>query len=135
MINPQTSTPLWMRLLTISFAISLFFWLSVEDSTDNIVVLFSALICTWITTAILLRIKSKTTISYYYYILAGFLAGAAITPVALLLMIFKTGLHSHSVPDYTIGHIISVIRKTPIWLISGIFIGTGIGMWLKSKQH
>jgi hypothetical protein len=135
MINPQTSTPLWMRFLTISFAILLLLWLSVEDSTENIAVLFAALICTWITTAILLRIKSKTTISNYFYIMAGFLAGAGITPVALLLMIFKTGLHSHSIPDYTNGQILSVIQKTPIWLISGIFIGMGIGMWLKSEQR
>ena len=53
---------------------------------------------------------------------------------SLFLIAFKTGLHAHPVPEFTYEQITSIIRRTPTWLISGFFIGIGIGIMINSQE-
>ena len=134
MSHTRSKFLLGMRLFAIFIGIILVFWLSVEDTTESIAILFSILICTWLEVMFLVRKKNSTMLPLYNFILAAVLAGAAVTPLSLSLMVFKTGLHAHPIPDFTIQQIISVIYRTPIWLTGGILINMGFGIWLKSQQ-
>lgn len=68
------------------------------------------------------------------YALAGMLAGLAVTPLAIFIMAFKSGLHGHGAPDFSPGQVISVINRTPWWVISGTLTGAGCGLMRKIKD-
>jgi hypothetical protein len=122
------------RLLSILLGIILFVWLSFEGQNVTWVILFANAICMLGAGGILARsprlIKNK---SWLVYPLAGSLGGAATTPIALLLMALRTGLHGHSTPDYTSAQIIAVLISFPVWVGTGAVIGLGAGLWLKNR--
>jgi hypothetical protein len=61
--------------------------------------------------------------------LAGLLAGAAIGPVAALLILIKTGLHVHPQPDFTAADLGAVLSAWPAWMGAGLSAGLA-GAWL-----
>ncbi len=63
--------------------------------------------------------QAATGKGWLVYPLAGLLGGAATAPVALLLMAIKTGLHGHSVPDYTSAQMMAVLISFPVWVGAG----------------
>lgn len=134
MINPRSNNSLWIRFLAILLGTALLFWLPFEDTNETMAILFAYIISVWLIAALLLRNKHRSPFPIFYFIFAGILAGAIVTPLILSLMVFKTGLHAHPVPDYSYEQIISIIRRTPIWLTSGFFIGTGLGIIINSQQ-
>ena len=120
-----------LRMLAILLGIALLFWFPLEDSSENPSILFAYFISTWLVSALLKRLKKQSLITIINVIFAGILAGAIITPLILFLMVLKTGLHAHLVPDYTYEQFISIINRTPIWLTSGFLAGMGFGIILK----
>jgi hypothetical protein len=122
------------RLLVISLGIILFVWLSFEGQNVTWVILFANAICLLGAAAILARSSRLTHYkSWLVYPLAGLLSGAATTPIALLLMAIKTGIHGHSAPDYTSTQILAVLISFPVWVGAGAVIGLGAGLWLKNR--
>jgi hypothetical protein len=121
-------------MFAIILGTALLFWLPIEDETETLAILFAILICAWLAAAILPRTKFLSPHPLPFYILAGILVGAAVTPLTVSLLAFKIGLHAHPVPDYTNQQIISVIRRTPIWLIGGFFISVGFGTCHNNRQ-
>lgn len=129
----QSSIPLRMRISAIFFGMAFFLWLPLEDSNETIVIFFAFSIAVWLALALLRRKNTLTSLPIHYFILTGILAGAAVTPLTLLLMAFKTGLHAHTVSDYSYQQIISIIYRTPIWVVGGVFISMGLGIWVKNR--
>ena len=110
------------------------FWISIEDSSTAAPLLF-ALALTTLGAVIFLSGSTKpfqTTLPNY--ILTGIVAGIAITPLTLFLMAFKTGLHGHQAPEFNNQQILSIIYRTPIWLIGGLLVGLGSGLWLVHRE-
>jgi hypothetical protein len=123
-----------LRLLAILFGIIVLVWVSLEDQSVTWVILFAAAICL-LAAALSLASSPRSDAGkgWLVYLLAGLLGGAATPPVAVLLMAIKTGLHGHSVPDYTPAQIIAVLTSFPIWVGAGGVIGLGTGLWLKNR--
>jgi hypothetical protein len=123
-----------MRFFAILLGIALLFWLPVEDTAETSAVLFAIAISTWLAIALFKSKRADFRPSLYNYILAGSLAGILVTPIALFLMVFKTGLHGHEAPDYTTQQFIAVARRMPAWITGGFLIGMGSGIWITKKQ-
>ena len=121
-----------VRFFAILLGIALLFWVPLEDASENPAILFAYFISTWIVGALVIRYKNPTFLTIINIVFAGILTGAIITPLILLLMVFKVGLHAHLVPDYSFEQFISIINRTPIWFISGFLTGIGVGIILKT---
>ena len=134
MNSTQFPISLRKRLLGILLGFTIILWLPVEDTDVTIALLFAISLCAWQINVILSRLKNQSPFPLRYFILLGALAGAAITPIAILLLVFKIGMHAHSCPDYTNQQIISLIERTPIWLAGGFFISTGLGIRFLNHQ-
>jgi hypothetical protein len=102
-----------------------FFWLPFEDTSEIIPLLLACLFSAWMAAVYLSKPQKRFRATLPNYILAGTLAGMAITPLTLLLMALKTGLHGHATPDFTTQQIVSVVQRTPIWVGGGFLIGLG----------
>lgn len=132
MKNLRSTISLRLRLITIGLTIALFIWFPVEDESETILILFAISFCTLFAVTLLKSSKNQLRTSLRTYILVGILAGAAVSPTALLFMALKTGLHAHPVPDYSKFQIMSVIKQTPIWIISGLLVSIGFGILEKT---
>jgi hypothetical protein len=146
----QRSTPLWFRLSALGLGILLLLWLPVEDLDERWVVAFGAAISALVAAFFLSKTVSSKTTSltgkdprshglrqwmmgrpWLAFALAGSLAGLAVPPLAALLMIFKMGLHGHPNPDFTPGQLLAIFYRTPVFILAGLFIGSGIGFYRK----
>ncbi len=134
MNEKQKNIPLRMRLLVIILGMVFLFWLPIEDTTMFTAICFAFAICTWTAAIYLIRDKQTRPANLKYFILAGTIAGALVTPTALFILAFKTGLHGHQSPDFTTQQILSMIRKTPFWIIGGFLIGTGSGILITNRS-
>jgi hypothetical protein len=123
-----------LRILGIILGIGLLVWLSVEESGDVWVLIFSGAISALVAAQAWLRLKDRAKKPPYWLPLAGFLAGLLVTPLALLLMALKTGLHGHQGPDFSGSQILSVILRTPVWVISGLLTGLGLEILRRGKN-
>lgn len=124
----MSKTPLWLRLSALLLAVALILWLPVEDLDLRYVLLFAALIGAWWAARFLLRLSPGGRSFIIKHLLIGVLSGAAVTPLALLLMVFKTGLHAHGQPDFTPGQVQAVLARTPVWTLAGLLITLGLAI-------
>jgi hypothetical protein len=135
MSNLKSSTiPLRLRYLAIILGMVFFLWIPFEDTSEVPAILLAIAVCCWLATVFLVRIQKTSKVALHNFVIIGTFAGVAITPLTLVLMTLKTGLHGHSTPDFTPHQLISVIRRTPIWIISGFLIGLGSGIWVTNRQ-
>jgi len=124
----------FLRISAISLGILWLFWLPVEDSSLFTVYLFalgiSLLIAIWLQRSRLWGSWKPT----WRMVSLGSLAGLLVTPLALILMVFKSGLHGHLTPDYTSDQILTVLKNSSIWLIGGGMVGLGLQLWISSAS-
>lgn len=153
--SPPTSTPRLpdytlivpalggrLRLAALAYGGLLLVWSSLED---NSVLPVSALgwglaviaLTLWIT-----RHYGGRRIAGRAALLATALAGAAAglgaTLAGTLLMLVKTGLHSHVFPDYPFGLMVDILARAPLWALAGMLAAVGLLLvwWAaKSKKH
>lgn len=133
MSNISPAIPLWIRYLAIILGMVFFLWIPLEDTSEIPALLFAMATSAWLATAFLTRVNKPFPSILLNYILAGTIAGVAVTPLTLIFMAVKTGLHGHSAPDFTAQQMISIIRRTPIWLVGGFLIGLGSGLWFSNR--
>lgn len=85
----------------------------------------------------LLRWGRKRPLTLHTFLLAcalfGLMAGLFSAPFTLFFMALKTGLHGHG-PEYTLQEIEWVSRQIPIWSVSGLLSGLGLGLLLGAWQ-
>jgi hypothetical protein len=124
--------------------ICIMLWLPFEDTHTKWAVGFGAAIAVWFAarkvtriwfTHIALSARSSSIQVFARCSLAGLLAGLAVTPLAFFLMVFKTGLHSHGIPDFTYEQAVEVLHRTPFLALSGLFLGLGSGFAILSTSH
>lgn len=129
-----------LRLFTLTLGGLLLLWLPVEDESEHWVILLAAAICSLFAARLLVTPLPRSWLGWLprnewphwlaYPGLAA-LAGLGITPVALFLMAFKSGVHGHSRPDFTPDQLASVIARTPLWVAAGLLVGLGIALYKK----
>jgi hypothetical protein len=109
------------------------FWLTIEDVGTTFIFFLATCICF----LGLLKISTAHSLGKARLILklaAGGIAGAAIGPAMIGLMILKIGLHSHGTPDFTPNEILQVLRNIPFWTISGVLITLGVHLFQITKS-
>ena len=124
---------LLFRVLVLVYLGALFVWLPLEDTDEWTAITFAGFLCVLATAGINLRMPERIRKAWWILPLQGALSGLALTPLAILLMAMKTGLHNHSVPDYTTQHLYNVVNDTPLWVIAGLLIGSGIAIYNKVR--
>lgn len=150
MKRSNNSIPNWYRILFLIVGISWIIWLSIENSSERVVLLFSVILCGLIALRFVIKYPAQSiegnnntqsgvqqsTRKKYYYPLIGAVTGMAVTPVAIFMMALKTGLHGHLGPDFSSAQMISVLFRTPIWIIGGILTGLGVSLmsWSQDKK-
>jgi hypothetical protein len=92
------------------------------------VYLLSAAISAWWAARFIANFSAGQRRFSIRHIMVGAAAGIAVTPLALLLMAFKSGLHGHGSPDFTIGQMQAVVLRTPVWVIAGSLLGWGVAI-------
>lgn len=122
-----------LRGLFLLLGIGLLIWLPVEDTHLGWVIFFAAasavLTGLQIAVGVQRRLASDRIPLIARWGLVGLMIGALIVPYALFLMAFKSGIHGHSRPDYSPDQIVTVMRRTPIFVLSGTFCGLGAGIY------
>ena len=121
-------TPLRLRLVGLLLGAGMFFWIPFEDSTSLFPTFFAIAIGIWMAVFFALRSGKFSPRSLIHMSLAGLLTGLAITPLTLLLMAVKTGLHAHQSPDFSPQQTLDVLYRTPVWLIGGLLVGLGFSL-------
>jgi len=136
MVKPDHTT-LFKRLRLGAFALgALFFlWLPLEDSSLTWVLAISISITVILTAFFLFRPSRRVVIDWKTSLFAGILAGLAVTPLGFLLMAIKTGLHGHLEPDFSAHQMSLLWRSTPIWILSGLLIGSGLAVLARGRQN
>jgi hypothetical protein len=111
-----------------------FLWIPLEDTSVVPAILLALAVCFWLATAFLTRSQKPFQTILFNHVLAYTFAGIAVTPLTLALMSLKTGIHGHSASEFTSQQIITVIRRTPVWMIGGFLIGLGSGIWFSHRK-
>lgn len=62
----------------------------------------------------------------------GALIGAGSTLTTILLMFFKTALHSHLFPDYPLFLMLAMLERLPSWALAGALLGAGVSLLKRS---
>ena len=121
--------PRGLRVAVILTGLGLLFWLPFEDQNERPALFFALLLCALAGAFLLHRLGSLGVVPLWAYPLLGMLCGLALSPLAVLLLALKSGLHSHAAPDYTIVDLVSVLEKTPVWAGVGLLFGLSVGLW------
>lgn len=118
-----------LRLTALLLGVVILLWISFEDRSESVVLLLSAAICAWWAVRLLVGRPSGRNIVLIRHIIVWTLAGLAIAPLAILLMAFKSGIHGHGTPDFTVRQIQSVLLGTPFLAVGGLLLGVGSALW------
>ena len=135
---------LWLRFTALFIAVAIILWLPIEDVGVHYVLVFAILISAWWAARFLIfpvapsqallgrnregRNREAGRRFIISHIIIGTLSGVAVSPLALLLMAFKSGLHGHGQPDFTLSQMAAVLARTPVWALAGFLIALGIAI-------
>ncbi len=109
----------YRRGLWIGIGIFLFFWIGYEDRNLVLPVLIGGLIALALALELGPRYRKvdveNPSAGRWEAILIGLLAGTLAMPIAALSMLVKLSLHAHVPADFSLGQVLSVLGRTPIW--------------------
>lgn len=121
------ATPRLLRIAFILVGIAIFIWLSFENRSMLLVLIFSSLSSVLIAILLIHRVGIDR-LSLYLWVMAGGVCGLAAPLLAVLLMLLKNGLHSHLAPDFSLAQVISVLQRAPFFVLGGMLVGLGMGL-------
>ena len=130
----------YRRGLWIGLGILLFFWIGYEDRNLVLPVLLGGLIAFALALEFGTRFRrlavENPSAMRWEAILIGFLAGTLAMPIAALSMLVKLSLHAHVPTDFSLGQVLAVLGRTPLWAGAGSLVGlaTALGqrIWNES---
>jgi hypothetical protein len=121
------------RLAAFGLGVAVLIWIPIEDTTIWWVTLFSVLICTLAGGYAAVVFESRGGKSWFVFPFVGTIAGVLVTPLALFLMAFKTGIHGHGAPDFTPSQVEAVLQRFPVWVAIGFLVGAFASLWQKLR--
>jgi hypothetical protein len=124
----------WLRISAIVLGIALILWLPIEDVNLSQVLFFANAVCAWWAARFLLNIAPQHPAFLWRHVLIGLVAGLAVSPVAVFLMAFKSGLHGHGIPDFSSAQVLGVLARSPVWIVAGLLLGLGVALARLSQQ-
>ena len=127
---PPSQKPLLLRAVGIIIGFLCLIWLPFEDTSTFFTVGLAAGISAWLAVRISLQSKAQLI----RHILIGITAGVAVTPITLILMAIKGGLHDHDFADFLPLQVHQVLAEFPFWILGGLFFGLIIGVCRTSSE-
>lgn len=127
MNKPSPSPLLNWRSIAFGLGALVLFWLPVEDQSLRGPV-FIAIVAAM---AAIVFARQRYALRLP---IAGLFGGLIVSPITLLWMAFKTGLHGHGSPDFTAQQISQVIQLAPLWTLAGGLLGWGWQVLASKKQ-
>lgn len=118
----------WLRISGVILGIALLLWLPIEDADLNRVLFFANAVCAWGAARAMVNTSSQDPKFLQRHIVVGLVAGLAVSPAALFMMAFKSGLHGHGSPDFSSAQMLSVLMRFPVWAIAGTLLGLGAAL-------
>jgi len=118
----------WIRNIGILIGAFILLWLPAEDISPLNTILISAVVGLWLSVWIRLQMGQKSN-EITIDMTIGTLVGVAVPVIAVLLMVFKSGIHGHVSPDFSNQQLFEVLTRAYIWGTGGLLIGLGIGLW------
>jgi hypothetical protein len=109
-------------------------WLPIEEQSELGVLVISGAVCTWAAVWLFVKPIDSDRQLIVRHSLVGAGAGLAIAPLAILLMAFKSGIHGHGTPDFTVAQMQFVLSRTPYFVLSGALVGLGSALWRLSRR-
>lgn len=118
---PQRS-PVWMRATGLLIGFLFLVWLPFEDVN----VLFTVVLASTIGIWLLLRFLLQKEFSLQGFAVSGAVAGLCVSPLAITMMAFKSGIHAHGFSDFVLPQINTVLAATPWFIVGGLLLGSAI---------
>lgn len=133
-MNPQErSRALFWRLAWIGWALLLLAWMPLEDTHPRGAVMIAAVF----TSLVMVRTGARLYEAQRPGLsaLLGCAAGMLTTPFTLFLMVLKSGLHAHPIPEFPIAQFLWVIVRTPIWIVAGGLAGLAVSLLAAARRQ
>jgi len=121
-----------MRWAAIGGGLVFMFWLPVEDQTADMAFGMSSAVCVWLASWYAHRHPPRRR-PLWGMVALGAVAGLAVCPLVAGLLLLKTGLHAHAGLELPAAVLRDVLTRTPIFGLSGLLIGLGVGLWQHKK--
>lgn len=122
-----------LRIMAILLGIAILLWTPFEDTGTVWVRLFGVLICTLAAVTAGVMIPAGMRQHWAAWPLIGLVAGLLVTPAAILLMAFKSGMHGHGNPEFTPAQVSAVLSSWSIWALAGLLAGLAAATWQKVR--
>jgi len=116
-----------LRLGAILLGIFFLIWLPFEDQGLSLIFVYALAVSALLGFYVYQRWQAGPA-RLWRAALCGCLAGAVVTPLILLIMAIKAGVHGHAVPESAASELTGILWLTPLWLIAGGLVGTGLGL-------
>lgn len=110
----------WSRKLGALWIVAFLLWLPFEDTEIWMSVTLALGACIWFG----LRMFSKKGSNWLPALTLGLALGAAGPLLAITLMAFKSGLHGHGFPDFTVRQMSVIWNAGPFSLLIGGLLAT-----------
>ena len=109
-----------------------FIWIGIEDrsSIPMIIVATGLVIAIGLTLYEWAAQRTRPTDRSTLWVATGLgaLSGLLVPITTVILMLVKTSLHNHVVPDFSVDDVVAVFFRTPIWVMAGLLIGLALGL-------
>ena len=115
-----------------------FLWIAYEDQGLIAITVFAAVIAFASGLTVFHRWVGERELPQRDWLIrsgaVGLFAGAAVGPIASLLMLVKMGLHAHPEPDFNPDQFVQTLGLTVYWAALGAVIGVGLGLLARPNQ-
>ncbi len=116
-----------LRLGAVLLGIIFFIWLPFEDQGLSLIFLYALAVSTLLGFYVYQRWQAGPA-RLWKAALCGCLAGALVTPLILLILAIKAGVHGHAVPESAASELTGILWLTPLWMLAGGLVGAGLGV-------
>lgn len=116
-----------LRIAAILLGILILIWLSLEGRDVRQALLLASFLSLLGASAAWIRLQNM--LRGYWLPFVGALFGLLVPLLAAFLMVLKTGMHAHSVPDFTLVQVMAVLQLIPVWIAAGVFLGLAAAWW------
>ena len=115
-----------IRLSFLALWTAILLWLPVEDTSPTNPRILALVASALLTARTYPRVRTRGPIAHAAL---GLGAGLLVNPLTAGLMILKSGLHAHNIPDFSVAMLARVLADSPVYGLGGLLIGVGIYYW------
>jgi hypothetical protein len=119
---------LQVRFGFLALWVAVLLWLPIEDTGSLNPRILATLACLLVAVRTYLRTRRRGLLVTAGL---GLAAGLLVNPITAGLMVFKSGLHGHGTPDFSVAVLADVLSRTPVFGLGGLLIGAGLFYWKK----